>query len=613
VANSGASFFKTMFYPSKLTPLEEVVTAIADSAKIINLYDKDDAYLFKAATTDHRMLNLFYIVMRKEFSERMKKRKKELTDPKDKLILTAEEIKYLTHLTKLSYILFHVHDKYLIVKREATRLKEDQKIYFQWLQYCSSNLQSEYVESCPQDLSDSKNNYSQLGLDVDGDVESSTHDEDAYENQLPSPENKVPIGSDVDGDVESSTYDGEYEKQSPVPIPKNKVLISLDPSEPDDLKKNLNHNTFSENDELHDIKQDTFSENDELHDIKQDTFSENDESHDINQDTFSENDESHYTILASYKLDAENDDKPKDEDTFWFGYFGCFGYKNTFDLRKDIRLFYNLLRLLIVRLRRACLMLSFISGPDNTFSAIVGGINSYTVFGFSLGNWVFFIPRLLIQIYLLCQHVFFPAPGSYEQSLGIFERFIVQMSRRWVDLSNDIPWLLVNLTLFALGLPLFSYTSIMINFGITCYDFFVTGLFRLYWEYCCWQELLQICQTDENFGAMGMHLPSLTARYNFEMQVFGYMVLNFAVMILSLSLSLPFFMAISPWLSFAGAVMAVLLTFCTWAMLHYFENKRFFDLNGHEPGVSNVAQYPEPAPEHYDYGHTVNSAPSGAW
>jgi uncharacterized membrane protein len=60
--------------------------------------------------------------------------------------------------------------------------------------------------------------------------------------------------------------------------------------------------------------------------------------------------------------------------------------------------------------------------------------------------WIFYVPRLLINLFLLFKHLI-PGPwmSDEEKNLQFLTRFYAQWSRRWFELCNDLVWLSVGL------------------------------------------------------------------------------------------------------------------------------------------------------------------------
>jgi len=124
-------------------------------------------------------------------------------------------------------------------------------------------------------------------------------------------------------------------------------------------------------------------------------------------------------------------------------------------LSNDIRLQTlpaNLIRQIFVRSRRLMILAIPLVNDGNKYSSWIKHLDSYFQPLFSYAAWMFFVPRISVNLFLTGKHLL---PGYWmsnkEKSLGWQTRLNAQMERRWLELGNDIPALIVTtLTCFVL-------------------------------------------------------------------------------------------------------------------------------------------------------------------
>lgn len=124
----------------------------------------------------------------------------------------------------------------------------------------------------------------------------------------------------------------------------------------------------------------------------------------------------------------------------------------------------NWWRLFLIRIRRVGDALTLIANTPMGSPEINKAL-SYL-------GWIFYVPRILVNLYLFTQHVFFPLTKE-EKGLPMSLRLKVQLWRRWAELANDIVWLVVGLiNCFILtGLSALGLTA-----GLYFFDILVAGL-----------------------------------------------------------------------------------------------------------------------------------------
>lgn len=162
---------------------------------------------------------------------------------------------------------------------------------------------------------------------------------------------------------------------------------------------------------------------------------------------------------------------------------------------KEVAFFWNWLRLCLVRVRKVLNTLLPFLEKQAGFLQLVTFINKYTDKLFPYLAWIFFIPRLVVDLSLLAKGTarnFFKNKVEYKLDTSIL--FLAHLLRRWSRIGNDAVWMIAGiLNCFILGpaFPIFVFmavafpVSVFITAALYFYDLLLTcigamiDLFRL--------------------------------------------------------------------------------------------------------------------------------------
>lgn len=233
--------------------------------------------------------------------------------------------------------------------------------------------------------------------------------------------------------------------------------------------------------------------------------------------------------------------------------------------------FYNHLRLGITRFRR---LLAFLEPflKNSMYTAVFKTVDPYMRAVLAYVNWMFFIPRLSLNLYLLFHHlnnVDNLEPLEKNVDPGI--RFRAHWTRFWFEVFTDIYWILIGLKVcFALPGGALSPVGIFMSLTVQLLDL-VHSILRAAIEL---YRLYKMALDLDGLGANLSFKESVNKRIRFEMLALGYMIFHFSVLMLCLCLTLPSMSAVSLMLPVIGGIGAVLITCMTYYMQNYFNQRR---------------------------------------
>ena len=234
----------------------------------------------------------------------------------------------------------------------------------------------------------------------------------------------------------------------------------------------------------------------------------------------------------------------------------------------------NRYRLFIARdWRFQRLLIPFVN--DANYGRLILLANPLVVLFLTYAGAIFFIPRLIMNILTLLKHVI---PGSWmtpeEIQLGWFTRLNAQWMRLWPNISNDTAWITngILLSFYFVGqlLPFVVFLSV----GILSYDLVMAGL-RFNLDTHRFNQLIQEYDPiKESDPMMEQYLDHLKNTIAHEKQLLHLALFNFTILLIGMSLALPWLLVLSPALPLIGAVMAVLITFINFGGRDYLSNQR---------------------------------------
>ena len=121
----------------------------------------------------------------------------------------------------------------------------------------------------------------------------------------------------------------------------------------------------------------------------------------------------------------------------------------------------NPIRLIFVRGWRFFMLMMMAWGPA-ALKDIINTMDMNLALIIAHQAWIFFAPRLLVNVFIILKHTFFPK--GKEAELLMLTRLAVQFDRRWSELANDFLWLTTGLlTGFVLARNWFAYCTCVLQ------------------------------------------------------------------------------------------------------------------------------------------------------
>ncbi len=227
----------------------------------------------------------------------------------------------------------------------------------------------------------------------------------------------------------------------------------------------------------------------------------------------------------------------------------------------------NPYRLLIIRLRKCLLLMIPLLSWCACYEACIDWLNQYTQYLFAIQAWLFFLPRLLSNLAILTKHVFFPE--VLEQDLPRMTRFWIHLERRWPELVNDLVGFTNGMLAFCFFVGPWQWAVIYAQWIVQLTDL-GCSLLRTWIEWHKMSTLIadyQLLLNDEMLSKVAredieQYIRSLEQQQHFLMQSRWLDLINFSVLLLGVSLMLPFFT--QPLIPVLGAVLMVVISF--WRM-----------------------------------------------
>lgn len=180
-------------------------------------------------------------------------------------------------------------------------------------------------------------------------------------------------------------------------------------------------------------------------------------------------------------------------------------------------------------------------------------------------NWIFFVPRLAVNMMLLGKHVISnPWMSEQEYALPWVTRLHVHLmiNRRWIELINDFVWCIGNLISCFLCVGSWSFAEVYFAIGLQLFDLLFTCL-HVAIEISRLNTLEKEYQDGCANGTISIdqnYFHALKERISYEKNV-GYLaIINHTLLLISIISILPVVIALSPWAPVLGALLSILTT-----------------------------------------------------
>lgn len=219
----------------------------------------------------------------------------------------------------------------------------------------------------------------------------------------------------------------------------------------------------------------------------------------------------------------------------------------------------NLYRLLVVRSRGFLDAIRTAGLGSLEYVEFVAVINKYAIPFFRWLAWIFFLPRLFVNLFTLFKNTFYTSNMSREHlDLGYFERFLTQFKRRWFHLGNDVVWVAVGLLncflLIGALLPIATYVA----FAAFIYDV-VLAVIALSIEMYRLMHLKNHYAQMNPTAEINQYQDYINDRILFEAVRLSLNIVSTSVIVLAAFLALPLFASIT-FMPLIGATLLVVIS-----------------------------------------------------
>jgi hypothetical protein len=246
----------------------------------------------------------------------------------------------------------------------------------------------------------------------------------------------------------------------------------------------------------------------------------------------------------------------------------------------------NLYRLFSVRLRRLLMAITPLTNTTSTYYRSMKQVDKFAGPFFSHLAWLYFIPRISINLAMCFKHTFEHNDMSNEEKgIDWTTRLKIQLFARWPDLLNDIPWLIANAVSCFLFIGAYAPYGIVLSICMQFYEV-AQAVGQHYIEIQHLQEqcaeyanLRDACEKNsEEYKNFDTFIKHFEQRIDYESKRLLIPIVNASVLLVAIIFAAPVF---SPGFAVAGGVIAVLIT-----IISYLAKK---ELEKHKP-ASNLFQ-----------------------
>jgi len=260
--------------------------------------------------------------------------------------------------------------------------------------------------------------------------------------------------------------------------------------------------------------------------------------------------------------------------------------KGTTRFRSTIFPNWNGGRLTLLRAKRVLNSLVPLLKDVPNYIKFMGYLDAFANPVFAWFSWLFFVPRLVTNLFLFAKHVI---PGSWmsenEKDLGWKLRFRAQLERRWFEICNDFVWMTSGLLgCFVLLGPLAPINT-MITVSLYVYDVVLASiraiielsrLSKLQTEYQERADSLKDKEgeSSEAWKDIQNFQKCLHERMVFEIKRMSLAICNTSLLAIGIFLTIPAALAVSPILPVIGACILLGTTVLNEILRRWLESVR---------------------------------------
>jgi hypothetical protein len=263
----------------------------------------------------------------------------------------------------------------------------------------------------------------------------------------------------------------------------------------------------------------------------------------------------------------------------------------------------NLYRLLFIRSKRTLDLIAILNSSSEAYCKFVKNLDNVAAPVLVHLAWFFYLPRLLVNLFLVIKHTVPHAWMSEEEkSLGWSVRFQAQMKRRWFELGNDIAWVSVGL------INCFILTGVLAPVGaylsIACFGFdILMSLTRTYIELNRLYELEKHYLTMQSQATTRQeqkqikeYLKTIENQIDFERLRLGSHVTTTTTVFFAMCCSAPLFAA-NPVIPLLAAIVLVSLCLLNFALVQIINERRPKDTIEAPSGLAKLGFFSKKEPE----------------
>lgn len=239
----------------------------------------------------------------------------------------------------------------------------------------------------------------------------------------------------------------------------------------------------------------------------------------------------------------------------------------------------NWYRLFLIRSKRLLNAITPLVKNAEHFTRFVAFVDKYGNPFLAYLSWVFYLPRLLTNLFLLAKHLI---PGFWmdekERELGFFRRLQVQLQRRWFEIGNDSVWMIAGILGCFVWLGPLAPIGTYINIVLYGYDVFLAGLragielYRLKKLANHYEEIA--CNASNNeLGDIRHYQKYLHERIAFEQKRLLLSTATALTLTVAIIICAPI-VAFNPWISLVGAILLLAITIISFCLTQLLEKYR---------------------------------------
>lgn len=238
----------------------------------------------------------------------------------------------------------------------------------------------------------------------------------------------------------------------------------------------------------------------------------------------------------------------------------------------------NFSRLLVARSRRLLVTSAIIAEDFSWYRNFVTRLDAHLLPIISYLAWIFFIPRLLVNMTVMCQQLI---PGFWmneqARALGAWTRFKAQIQQSWFELTNDSVLMTVGIINCFVLTGALAPVAIYVAIGLQLFEVCL-ALLRLHLEtFRLKNRAAEYRNTINIPGALqkelNEHATYLELLIKHEQKQLRWQVINLSIILIALTLALPM-VAVNPLIPLAGALLAVITSGIHYSMVKRLEKER---------------------------------------